>query len=78
MHLEVVNIVEALEVATPLLEPWWSVRKWPDAPPFSGGVYDAWPARDSDVCAVARDEEEAIWAFIEWRRASKAKGAGSG
>lgn len=66
-----VDLDEALEVALPLLEVWWTVRKHPDAPPFSGGVWDAWPARDADVCAVAREEEERIWDFIEWWKESR-------
>jgi hypothetical protein len=66
-----VDINEALEVAMPLLEVWWHVRKHPDAPAFSGGVWDAWPARDADVCAIARLEEQHIDAYLSWKEASR-------
>lgn len=71
IHMAVVDIDDAIEEASPLLEAWWHVRKHPDSPPFSGGVYDAWPARDADVCAVARDEERRIWDYREWKRTKK-------
>jgi hypothetical protein len=67
-YLELVDIDEALAAAEPLLEVWWVVRKHPDAPPFSGGVWDAWPARDSDVCAIARAEEQLIWDLVRFRK----------
>lgn len=82
LHLEdpehglrgIVDIDEALAAATPLLEVWWEVRKHPDAPPFSGGVWDAWPARDADVCALAREEEQLIRDLVRWKREVKRRG----
>ena len=72
-HKGQIDIDEALAVATPLLETWWAVRAHPDSPPFSGGVYDGWPARDAEVIAYARAEEYVI---SEWQWHLQTKGRG--
>lgn len=38
----------------------WDASKHHQAPPFSGGVLDAWPALMVDALAVCRAEESAI------------------
>jgi hypothetical protein len=47
-----------------VLERWWSARMF-EAPAYSGGVLDAWPAVMVDGLAICRSEEQAIDA---WQR----------
>jgi hypothetical protein len=35
--------------------------RWPELPPFTGGVLDAWPAREADGLAFAKRE----WALVQ-------------
>lgn len=43
----------------------WTSARMHEAPAFSGGVVDAWPALMVDGLAVCRAEEDAI---DDWRR----------
>jgi hypothetical protein len=63
-----VDIDEALahwQVAA-VLERWGSARMH-EAPAYSGGVLDAWPAVMVDGLAVCRSEEQAIDDFKRWK-----------
>lgn len=46
------------------MELWLETQKQPNAPAFSGGVLDAWPAYAVDALAIARDEYAVIRAFL--------------
>lgn len=48
-----------------VLERWWSARMH-EAPAYSGGVLDTWPAVMVDGLAVCRAEEQAIDDFARW------------
>lgn len=64
-----VDIEEALSDprAADVLRLWSEARRYPDAPPFSGGVLTEWPAIAVDGFATCRDEEHAIDDFLRWR-----------
>jgi hypothetical protein len=70
-----VDIDEALDDPTvvAVLARWWEARLH-EAPPFSGGVLDAWPALMVDGLAVCRAEERAIDAFTDWKERASADG----
>lgn len=57
-----IDIDEALadEQTNLVLSLWADARHHADAPPFSGGVLDAWPALAVDGFAVCRQEDQAI------------------
>ena len=56
-----VDIEEALaDPAVDLVLERWDASKHHEAPPFSGGVLDAWPALMVDGLAICRQEETAI------------------
>ncbi len=60
-----VDVDEALSESTEVLEMWRETQKHPEAPPFSGGVMDAWPAWAVDGLAVCRVEVQRIRAFLQ-------------
>lgn len=64
----VVDIDEALEDSqtSAVLDVWYSARLH-EAPAYSGGVLDAWPALMVDGLAVCRSEEMAIDRFLSWK-----------
>lgn len=47
-----------------VLDAWVGSMKWPNVPPFSGGVLDAWPARLADGLAFAREEWALVRAYV--------------
>ncbi len=61
--MERVDIRQALAESEHALSLWYVVRKHPDSQPFSGGVFDAWPAWGAEVIAICRDEEFEIRRF---------------
>ena len=65
-----VDIDEALTDAKTLavLDVWWDVRAH-EAPAFSGGVRDAWPALMVEGLAVCKAESMAIGDFTRWEAA---------
>lgn len=62
----VIDIQEALEnwEVKAVLERWFSARLH-EAPAYSGGVLDAWPAVMVEGLSICRDEEQRI---DSWRR----------
>lgn len=54
------DIKQALAESEGFRERFWRWVKW-DAAPFSGGVLDDWPVRDSDALAFAKRE----WALVQ-------------
>jgi hypothetical protein len=65
-----VNIEEALSDprVTTVLGLWTEARRYPDSPPFGGGVLTDWPALAVDGFAVCREEEWAIDDFVRWQQ----------
>lgn len=55
-----VDIREALAGSEGLRDLFWRWMRWPEAPPFTGGVLDAWPAREAEGLSFARRE----WAMV--------------
>lgn len=72
----VVDIADACEAVADILEAFWSTVRWPNAPPFSGGVLDAWPHRMAEGLALAREEWAAVTAYA--RHEAQAKEARRG
>ena len=56
-----VDITQALAEVDDVLEVWAATATWGEAaPPFSGGVWDSWPARMAQGLAVCRAEMNAV------------------
>lgn len=75
-HRGVVDIDEAHEAVRDVLEVWRATSSWGEAPPFSGGVWDAWPQRVSQGLAFLRNEMKAVVAYLQEQ--SKPKEASRG
>lgn len=54
----------AHEEVADVLAVWREVSRWPDSPPFAGGVYDSWPRRIAQGIAFLRAESAAISAYL--------------
>lgn len=67
-HKGVVDVDEAFEAGREILDAWLACQDWPEAPPFSGGVLDSWPARLSDGIALCRREWAAVQAYLKSER----------
>lgn len=63
-HKGVVDIDEAHAEVGDILAVWRATSSWPDAPPFTGGVWDAWPARVAAGLAFLRSEVGAVTAYL--------------
>jgi hypothetical protein len=65
-----VDIDEALAdpMVETVLELWGEARRYPDSPPFGGGVLTDWPALAVDCFATCRAEEWAIDDFERWKK----------
>ncbi len=61
--MKVLDIDHAVRVSGHSLNVWSDVRKHPDSQPYSGGVFDSWPAWAVDALAICRDEEFEIHRF---------------
>ncbi len=59
-----VDLERARRQVADITQRWWAMMAW-DAPPFSGGVLDAWPARLADGLAVCKSEWAAIQAALK-------------
>lgn len=75
-----VDLGVALPAVRDVLQRWWTVLQWPSAPPFSGGVLDAWPARIADGLVICRQEWAAVQAVLtqEAKEAQATKEANRG
>lgn len=60
-----VDIEKALAESEGLRESFWRWMKWPDSPPFDGGVLTDWPAREADALAFARREWRAVQEYLK-------------
>lgn len=60
----VVDIGEAIAESEGLRDLFWRWMRWPDSPPFAGGVLTDWPARDADALAFARAEWRAVQTYL--------------
>ncbi len=58
------NIEEAIAATEGLRVRFWKWAKWPEAPPFAGGVLTDWPAREADGLAFARREWRAVQQYL--------------
>jgi hypothetical protein len=47
-----------------VLEVWREVSRWPDSPPFTGGVFDAWPRRLTRGISLLRSESQAVVSYL--------------
>jgi hypothetical protein len=47
-----------------VLDVWREVSLWPDSPPFTGGVFDAWPRRIARGIALLRSESHAVLSYL--------------
>lgn len=56
LHPFKVDPARALEETADLRRQWYEARRFPNAPAFSGGVLDNWPAIAVDGFAVLNDE----------------------
>jgi hypothetical protein len=70
-----VSIERALVESEPALRV-WSAHVATDAPLYSGGVLDGWPAWVVDVLKVAKPEMESIKAFLSWEATQRGGGHG--
>ena len=71
------DIADACARVADVLDAFWATVRWPDAPPFSGGVLDAWPARLADGLGLARQEWAAVTAYVQ-HEAQQRQGAKRG
>lgn len=60
----VVDIEEAHREMADVLEVWREVSLWPDSPPFTGGVFEAWPRRAARGIAFLRSESQAVLSYL--------------
>lgn len=60
----VVDIDEAFHQVADVLEVWRAVSRWPDSPPFTGGVYDEWPSRLAQGISFLRSESQAVVSYL--------------
>lgn len=63
-HRGVVDIDVAHREVGDVLAVWRSVSLWPDAPPFTGGVWDAWPRRLAEGVAFLKAEAAVVQAYL--------------
>lgn len=47
-----------------VLDVWREVSRWPDSPPFTGGVFDDWPRRLAHGVAFLRSESQAVLSYL--------------
>lgn len=59
----IVDIDEAHTEVADVLQAWRSTSAWPDAQPFTGGVWD-WPQRVAQGLAFLKSESAAVVAYL--------------
>lgn len=59
-----VDVDEAHAAVADVLAVWREVSRWPDAAPFTGGVFDDWPRRLSQGIAFLKGESAAVVAYL--------------
>jgi hypothetical protein len=60
----VIDLDEARKEVADILEVWREVSRWPDAPPFTGGVFDEWPRRLSQGISFLKSESQAVLSYL--------------
>ena len=60
----VVDLDTAREEVADVLAVWREVSRWPEAPPFTGGVFDEWPRRLAQGVSFLRSESAAVVAYL--------------
>jgi len=73
-HRAVVNIDEAHASVADVLTVWRSTSLFPDAPAFTGGVFDAWPHRIAQGLALLRAESQALQMYLMKLKKEPARG----
>lgn len=68
------SIESAIVAVTDVLAVWREVAQWPDAQPFTGGVFDAWPHRLARGLAVCRAEAQAVRDYLTSQQKAVAHG----
>jgi hypothetical protein len=63
LHMATVDIDEAVNANMEALTTFSTCRRH-EAPPFSGGVWDSWPALVVDAFAICNEEVESIRAYL--------------
>lgn len=61
-----VDIDEAHLEVRDILEVWRTTSLWPDAPAFSGGVWDSWPKRLAEGLAFLKAEAAVVMAYLRY------------
>lgn len=59
-----VDLAAAHEAVADILIVWADVGRWPNAPPFAGGVHDDWPRRLSQGIAFLKAESAVIVSYL--------------
>lgn len=61
----VARIEEAIAETEEVRAAFWAWMRWPDAPPYAGGVLTDWPARESAALAFAKREWAVVQAYLK-------------
>lgn len=69
-HRGVVDIDQAHREVADVLAVWRAAQLAPDAPAFSGGVWDAWPKRLAEGLAFLRAEAAVVTAYLRHEEAA--------
>lgn len=75
--MRVVDIEAALDASMLLIEKWRHARLNPGVPLYSGGIWDAWPARDVEALAVLSGEFTVIESFLRNEELERLKSKGA-
>lgn len=71
LHRQVLDIMTALAETRRAVDLYTKARVHSNAPAFSGGVLDAWPAWAVQAFAILRQEEMRVQAWLESERAKE-------
>lgn len=68
-----IDIDEAYAAVGDVLAVWREVSRWSDAPPFTGGVFDAWPRRIAAGIAFLRGESQSVTQYLLYLERKESK-----
>ena len=63
LHKARVNIKQVLEEVGPVVDLYFTSRRMPEVPAFTGGLLTDWPAWAAQAWGVLRQEDMAVSAF---------------